>query len=275
MLKKLSLFLIGMILSVSVFAQTDWKAINKKYRNSVVLIGTKYKTMFDEIEQEFVRGGTGFFISDRLIMIPRHVAEPYNYSPAYLANKRIGREFYIAGSTKIMIWFNGQKFKKDTYEPLDETSFTTGIIAKVVYKNKYIQSYKKSVPMFGSFMNVNIPYAKEDFAILEVEPQKNIIPLKFNMSFEPLDKIMIIGNPYFNRFEMIVDSFVALGRVSIETPDFLIASIFADSGASGSPLINKNGEILGMVVGIKGSGYTVAIKSKLLKEKYELYKKSL
>ncbi len=108
-----------------------------------------------------------------------------------------------------------------------------------------------------------------DIAVLEVDipTSRKIIPLVFrNKVPEQGEKIYVVGNPL--GFEQSVsDGIVSSLRIVKEHGKLIQFTAAVSSGSSGSPLLDANGEVLGVVRLIMSEGQSInfAIPSELVK----------
>lgn len=129
-------------------------------------------------------------------------------------------------------------------------------------------------PIQVSFSNGQIYTAEildtnihNDLALLKVDDKKKNFPaLTLSKDkVEPNQPIYIIGNPLAHTFIVSEGTFEEMARASLSSP-VLIIDVPVHSGNSGSPVITKDGEVVGVVFATTDDKKGLAIPTKQILE---------
>lgn len=92
---------------------------------------------------------------------------------------------------------------------------------------------------------------KKDIAIIKINAKTK--PIKITQEYEPGEHVTLIGNP--KMFYMSVTSGILSGIRDFKDYKHVQYTAQTSIGASGSPLLNENGEVIAMVIGMfEGKG---------------------
>ena len=126
-----------------------------------------------------------------------------------------------------------------------------------------VLAQKKSNLIVGKITMMNL---NTDLCLLEVK--KKIPILHLSHSYNQFDEVFTIGNP-LGIFPIIVDTYIS-GNVKREDfvfeenrgpGNFILISQIVFPGHSGSPVFNKNGKVIGLIMASMSGYGTVAISS--------------
>lgn len=115
----------------------------------------------------------------------------------------------------------------------------------------------------ASLIKSNIDY---DIALLKVDGKLfTCLPLATGYVPEAGDNIFALGTPLDQQFGQSVSKGIVSGNRKINGISFIQTDVSLNNGNSGGPLVNENGEVVGIVTmkmagsGIEGLGFCIAI----------------
>lgn len=144
-----------------------------------------------------------------------------------------------------------------------DTQFGTGfyISKNTVITNAHVVRYRKDIKVCNKLIKcTNAKIVKRgniktyDIAILETESINELNPLKFARHYQKNDEIKIYGywhNKFLNMDKHIDSQLYSDGIINridaYSKPEAVYTNAPIYNGASGSPILNKNNEIVGIV----------------------------
>jgi len=244
-----------------------FKGIEARYGPSVLLVVVAYELNKDGVVFTHWSSGSGFFISpDGLIVTNKHVVQPWKYSPEIAQAVEAGFQL-DAESLRMAVWPGGANLVTEAGELDFESGYYNENATLRLYNVSEDVMHERTEKLSdgSSYRGRLHVLGLGDLAVLKAEvtePVRSFSLPRALPGIEKLDPVMLLGFP---RGIAILEAqraelSVALGEVSkIENSVMISAPVVP--GNSGGPVVNRDGEVIGVATLTPGQGLGICIQT--------------
>lgn len=240
-----------------------FKRIFRAHREMVVFIRTEYRVRFGPSgeEKDFTTFGTGFFVSPGgEVVTARHVLFPWESERQLVVLVKTGLAEVLPESGRITVWLTDRRVHND--DPANTIFYPgEGYLREgdagslsILYAEEPEWRDEEVATPYG-MMTVSIPQpGSKDLAVIQVlDFERSFAYVKLAplpLGVETLDEVMTLGYPFARLRKGVAAPQPSRGMVRRISPELLELDSPMHPGLSGGPILNQQGLVIGMAVGV-------------------------
>ncbi len=239
-------------------ASKKFKRLLKNLRQAIVLIHTVYEIELVENGQvsELQTSGTGFFVAESgLGVTAQHVLYPWRYDSKLQVLVALGLVKMRPKSTVWTLWTEGQRVAADDTEssPAWRSDSEQRPLMLLYTPEPELADEWVETPLGTVSIAMPVP-GRHDAAVFQLmrfDDPVTTVPMGPDAPKpKPLDEVLVLGYPLSRLEEGKAVSQGVSGFVRRSTKEILELNIPLNPGVSGAPVVNRDGYLVGMAIGI-------------------------
>jgi hypothetical protein len=258
-------------------------------RNSILFIRTDYQVRYPLTEEvrNITTFGTGFFISPHGVgMTARHVIHPWRFNKHLRALENLGLAEVLPESLRVTMWPTEARVT-DPHDGEERYQMDNGYSSneerrdiRILYTAPLDEAVEQVVLPMG-VVDVSIPKLGGSdllvFQVLDFSRRFSYVRLADGREpVSPLDEIMVLGYPLSRLENGMAMPQPSRGRVRRVGQEFLELDSPMHPGNSGGPVLNRQGQAVGLASAILDSPvYGVAVNGADLRAAWKTVKSNI